>query len=672
MHVPKGEESMKRILWAAAMIALPFALLHAIEADEGERREEGNLVIEGIPEIPARVEERMLQYQNTRSAVLHDWDPSGEGILISTRFGETSQIHQVKQPGGARHQITFFPDAVSDAAMCPDSSQRMFLFMKDVGGSEFYQIFSFDMANGKYELLTDGSSMNGDILWSRRGDRFVYYSTRRNGTDYDLYLASLEKPNEASLILQEGGTWNPVDWSPDDTRLLVSKYVSINETYPHILDLSSGKLTRIHPTDRVIAYGDAAWDRSGDGIFITSDEGSEFKRLRYYDFEKKKFSDITAGIPWDVESVEMSPQGDRLAFTTNEGGVNALYLLDPERKSYKAVPGVPQGLIYGLEFSPDGTRLGFVINTAQTPGDVYVLDTADRSLERWTFSEVGGLDTDSFTAPELIEYETFDSVEGKPRTIPAFYFKPRGEGPFPVIVYAHGGPESQYSPYFSSTFQYWVNELGIAILAPNVRGSSGYGKSFLLLDNGMKREDSVKDIGKLLDWIAGRPELDSRRVAIYGGSYGGYMVLASMIHYPERFTCGVDIVGISSFVTFLENTQDYRRDLRRAEYGDERDPEMRKYLQKISPLGNATAIRKPLFIIQGQNDPRVPVSESEQILEALQTNGGDAWYLLAKDEGHGFVKKSNRDYSTNATVLFLEKYLLQDSREGEVSVKEEL
>lgn len=651
---------MKRVSLTLAVLVLSCPFWCANIAGGADRRELGNLVIEGIPEIPLRIVERMLQYQNTRAALLHDWDPSGSGILISTRFGETTQLHHVKEPGGARYQLTFFPDPVNEAAMCPDPSRRLFLFTKDEGGSEFYQIFSFDMGTGSYEMITDGSSRNGNVLWNHRGDAFVFFSTKRNGTDQDIYITSAGNPHEARPILQAGGTWTPVDWSPDDARLLVSKYVSINETYPHILDAATGKLTRIHPIDRVIAYGPGTWAKSGEGIFITSDEGSEFKRLRYYDLGKKKFRDITSEIPWDVEAVKMSPRGDKLAFTTNEGGVHRLYLLDTASMEYEEIAGMPQGLFYGLKFSPDGRRLGLVINTAQTPGDVYVLDLGDLSLTRWTYSEVGGLDTDTFVVPELIHYETFDSVGGKPRMIPAFYYRPpRGEGPYPVIIYAHGGPESQFVPYFSSTFQYWLNELGTAIVAPNVRGSAGYGKSFLLLDNGRKREDSVRDIGKLLDWIGTRPELDPSRVAIYGGSYGGYMVLASMIRYPERLACGVDIVGISSFVTFLENTQDYRRDLRRAEYGDERDPGMREFLETISPLANASRITKPMLIMQGQNDPRVPVGESEQIVRAIRENGGDVWYVLAKDEGHGFVKKTNRDYSTNATVLFVEEYLLR-------------
>jgi len=323
---------------------------------------------------------------------------------------------------------------------------------------------------------------------------------------------------------------------------------------------------------------------------------------------------------------------------------------------------LPIGQIYGMRFNPDGKRLGLVINRPQpqTPGDIYVQSlTKDMSLERWTYSEVGGLNTSTLVVPELIQYDTFDKVDGKQRKIPAFYFKPnKGKGPFPVVINIHGGPESQYKPFFSSTIQYFVNELGIAVLAPNVRGSSGYGKSYVKLDNGYKREDSVKDIGKLLDWIAGQSELDADRVLVFGGSYGGYMVLSSMTHYNDKLVGGIDVVGISNFVSFLENTKEYRRDLRRVEYGDERIPEMREFLTKISPVTNVDKISKPLLVVQGLNDPRVPVSESEQMVEAIRNNGSPVWYLLGKDEGHGFRKKSNRDFYLNSVVLFLEEYLI--------------
>jgi dipeptidyl aminopeptidase/acylaminoacyl peptidase len=322
------------------------------------------------------------------------------------------------------------------------------------------------------------------------------------------------------------------------------------------------------------------------------------------------------------------------------------------------LPELPVGQIFGLDFSPDGKRLGMTLISSQSPGDAYSIDLASGGLTRWTFSEAGGLDTSRFASPEVVEFPTFDQVGGESRMIPAFYYRPPGEGPFPVVVNIHGGPEGQARPFFNPITQYYVLEMGIAVLFPNVRGSSGYGKSYLLLDNAEKREDSVRDIGALLDWIETRPELDSDRIAVVGGSYGGYMVLASMVHFDDRLRAGIDLVGISNFVTFLENTSDYRRDLRRVEYGDERDPEMRAFLESISPTNHAAKINKPLFVVQGLNDPRVPASESEQMVDVIRDHGGTVWYLMAKDEGHGFDKKANRDYFSHAAVLFLEQYLI--------------
>ncbi|MFH1009409.1 MAG: alpha/beta fold hydrolase [Candidatus Latescibacterota bacterium] len=647
-----------RTAWTAAVFIILFSIPLAFA--QTDRRELGNLVIEGVPEIPQRIVDRMVQYQSARSAYLYDWDPTGKGMLISTRFAETSQLHYVQGPGGTRRQITFFPEPVGGAAMCPDSSSHGFLYTQDTGGGEFYQIFYFDLDNGDYTRLTDGSSRNGGMRWSNRGDRFAYHSTKRNGRDWDLYLGDLDPEHAAQPILQEGGTWFAEDWSPGDTRLLVMKYVSINESYCYALDIASGELSEINPTEGKTQYGSAVWSRDGKGIFLTSDDGSEFLRLRYYDLAEKNCTDLTEEIPWDVEAIELSRQGDRLAFTVNEDGISKLYLMDTRTKTCEQVPGIPVGQIYGLHFHPDGTRLAMVINTPQTPGDVYVLHIDDNALVRWTYSEVGGLDTEGFVVPELIHYETFDQVDGKSRMIPAFYYRPtQGKAPYPVLISIHGGPESQYVLYFSYSVQYDLNELGIAVVAPNVRGSSGYGKKGLALDNGYQREDSVKDIGKLLDWIEKQPELDHTRIAVQGGSYGGYMALAAMTHYNDRLKCGISNVGISNFVTFLENTQDYRRDLRRVEYGDESDPAMRAFLMGISPTTSAHRITKPLFVAQGLNDPRVPVGESEQMVSAVRGNGGQVWYVLAKDEGHGFRKKQNRDYYTNAVALFLEQYLLE-------------
>ncbi len=653
----------QRLLTWAAMPLLVLSLVSAatLPAAAEERREQGNLVIEGVPPIPEDLADRMLQYLNTRAATAWDWDPAGEGLLVFTRFGETTQVHRVAAPGASRQQLTFFAEPVSGATVNPDPQRAGFLFTKDVGGNESYQIYHFDLATGRFRRLTDGRSRNGSVVWSHRGDRFAYHSTRRNGTDWDLWLADPQNPEEARTVLTEGGSWSVLDWSPDDRRLLVMKEVSINQTYLHVLDLKTGALQPVRPTRKPVAFGSALFSKDGQGVWFTSDEGSEFLQLRYVDLASGRMQTLTSGIPWDVSSLELSRDGRTLAFVVNQDGIERLYTMDTRqlRLAPRQVQGLPAGTLSAVRFHPSGQRLAVSVNSSTTPGDVFVLDLAGGAPVRWTFSEVGGLDPATFVEPTLVRYPTFDRVQGRARTIPAFFYRPQGEGPFPVLVNIHGGPESQIQPYFSSFIQYLVNEMGIAVLAPNVRGSSGYGKTYLQLDDGYRREDSVKDIGALLDWIATQKDLDSGRVAVMGGSYGGYMTLASMTHYNDRLRAGVDVVGISNFVTFLENTQDYRRDRRRVEYGDERDPKMRAFMETIAPTTNAHRITRPLFVVQGQNDPRVPVTEAEQMVEVVRRNGGAVWYLMAKDEGHGFARKGNRDVYLQSVVLFLQKFLVE-------------
>ena len=361
---------------------------------------------------------------------------------------------------------------------------------------------------------------------------------------------------------------------------------------------------------------------------------------------------LTSHIPWNVEQISLSGDGRHLAFVVNEGGLSKLHLYDTRTRRARPVAGIPAGRVGGLAFARKAPVLALSLLGATRTGDAYTYDLRSRKLTRWTQSEMGGLDPASLVAPTLVEYETFDRAK-----IPAFYYRPKGSGPFPVVIAIHGGPEGQARPRFNPLTQLLAAEAGIAVLEPNVRGSDGYGKTYLTLDNGAKREDSVKDIGALLDWIGQQKELDAGRVAVVGGSYGGYMVLASLVHFGERIRAGVDVVGISHFVTFLENTAEYRRDLRRAEYGDERDPQMRKLLDSIAPLNHVDKIRSALFVAQGANDPRVPASESEQIVRAVRKSGHDVWYMVAPDEGHGFKKKVNRDTYTLLAVLFLEKHL---------------
>ena len=635
------------------------ALVPGAQAQQ-ERGEMGNLVVDGVPQIPERIQDRLSRYQHIRAASLLGWLPSGQGILIKTRFGQTDQIHLVREPGGVRRQITFFQEPITDVWVSPDPEVNGFLFTKDVGGSEQYQIFYYDLDTGEYEMLTDGESRNGDARWSNRGNRFAFSTTQRNGRDWDVHLVDVSRPGGSVPILEQEGNWEVRDWSPDDKNLLALKYISINESYLYLLDLKTGELLPADPGEEKVAYGGGLFSKEGRGILFTSDRNSEFRHLWYYHLGSGEASILTERINWDVGEFTLSQDGQHLAFVVNEDGIDRLHILGLRTMDELALPSLPVGRIYGLKFNPDGTKLGMVLNTPQTPGDVYVLHLNSNELVRWTYSETGGLGREDFVAPQLIHYETFDRIDRRQRTIPVFYYKPRGEGPFPVIIDIHGGPEIQARPYFSARRQFWVNELDIAVLQPNVRGSRGYGKSYLLLDNGFRREDAVRDIGALLDWIDRQPELDAGRVAVYGSSYGGYMVLSCMTHYNDRLRAGIDLYGISNFVTFLENTKDYRRYLRRAEYGDERDHQMREFLMRISPTTNAAKITKPLFIFQGLNDPRVPLTESEQMVETIRSNGGQVWYVLAKDEGHGLSKKANRDYFYQAMVLFLEMFLLDD------------
>jgi dipeptidyl aminopeptidase/acylaminoacyl peptidase len=625
-----------------------------------ERKEFGSIITENIPQVPARIIERMNQYQSTRSASFSDWEPGGTGMLISTRFGETSQIHYVERPGGARRQITFFPEPAGGAAFYPNTDRRAFLFAMDKGGSEFYQIYYYDMLKGTYSLVTDGKSRNGGGHWSRSGKQFCYTSTRRNGRDNDIYIAQAADPSNSKLLLEVNGSWNVEDWSPDDKKLIVAQGISVTESYLHFVDVQTGSKEQINPSLKT-AYTGALFTGDGKSICYTSDENGDFQQIIHMDIASKKKTILTSKIPWDVTDFDLAPDGKTLVFVVNEGGISTLHLLNLITKKEIDIPASPAGVISGVKYNPAGTLIAMTINTAKTPGDIYTFDVHSKTYVRWTYSEVGGLNTDLFVIPRLITYPTFDSLAGKPRMIPALYYRPEKKSPtpMPVIINIHGGPEGQSLPTFSSTAQYWANELGCAVLLPNVRGSTGYGKNYVSLDNGFNREGSVKDIGALLDWIAGQPELDKKRVAVYGGSYGGFMVLSSLFHYPDKIRCGVDVVGISNFVTFLESTQEYRRDLRRVEYGDERDSTMRKFLMAISPTTNAGKITSPLFVAQGKNDPRVPFTEAEQIVKTVRSNGTNVWYMIAKDEGHGFQKKVNRDYFNNAMTMFFEEFLLK-------------
>jgi dipeptidyl aminopeptidase/acylaminoacyl peptidase len=640
-------------------LLVALLLLAAVEAlaQEAVLAPPDNLVLDNVPAIPTSLAETAGRYAENRAAFPSDWHPQRREMLIGTRFGNTYQTHLVKMPGGARQQLTFFTEPVHGGSFHPRGGDY-FVFSKDVGGGEWYQLFRYDFATRDSVLLTDGKSRNLLGPWSSSGDLIAYTSTRRTGQDTDLWVMNPADPKTDHLLTQlSGGGWSPEDWSPDDKKILLIEWISVNETYVWLVNTATGEKTALTPrrTDEQVAYRNARFSKDGKGVYLTTDKGSEFQQLVYIDLAAKQMKVLSSNIPWDVDDIVLSYDGRWIAFVTNEDGLSALHLLDTTSGGELPVPKLPVGLVGSLLWHRNNHDLAFALTTARSPGDCYSLDITAGKVERWTTSETA-VNTEAFPEAELVRWKTFDG-----KMISGFLYRPPAKfsGKRPVLIDIHGGPEGQSRPGFLGRENYYLNELGIALIFPNVRGSTGYGKTFTKLDNGFLRQDSYKDINALFDWIARRPDLDADRIAVTGGSYGGHMTLAVSTFYSGRIRCSIDIVGMSNLVTFLEHTEAYRRDLRRVEYGDERDPKMREFLERIAPMNNLDKIKKPMIVVAGKNDPRVPVSESDQIVAGLKKEGTPAWYLMAKDEGHGYQKKPNQDFLFYADVVFLQEYLLK-------------
>ncbi len=646
---------MRRIV--IALLFSPSLSAFGVAADEPVPIPSG-LVADGMPPVSRALAAEVARYTEFRSASFVDWHPVEPQMLISTRFGNTQQIHRVKSPGGDRTQLTFAAEPVVNATYEPKAG-RYLVFQKDQGGDEFTQIYRQDLVDGHITRLTDGGrSQNSGVRWSRAGDRIGYNSTRRNGADSDLYVMDPLQPQSDRRVLNvQGGGWSVSDWSPDDGRLLAVEGVSINETRLWSIDVNDGTKTRVSPEGaEPTVWRSALFHPDGKRAYVLTDRDEEVAYLALLDLATGKVQRVSAERSWEVERFDLSHDGATLAFTVNEEGLSKLFLLDTKSGVEREVAAVPVGVIGRIAFHPDGKLLAFSVGNSAAPTDVYALDLSTGAVVRWTESETGGVIL-ALPDPEVVRWKSFDE-----REISGFLYRPapRFSGKRPVLVIIHGGPEGQSRPTFMSRWSYLLDQLGVALLEPNVRGSTGYGKTFVKLDNGMARDGAVADVGALLDWIGRQPDLDASRVMVYGGSYGGFMSLASATHFSDRLRGAIDVVGISNLGTFLDHTEDYRRDLRRVEYGDERDPKMRAYFDRTAPLSNAGKITKPLFVIQGANDPRVPRTEAEQIVAAVRKNDAPVWYLLATNEGHGFNKKENQDYQFFAMVEFLRRYLLAD------------
>ena len=625
----------------------------------------GNLKAEGIPQIPAALAAKVAPYTEFRPATAVSWHPTKRELVVARRAVNTTQLHRAAAPGAELQQLTDFAEPVRFGLWWPRAPDTM-IFSRDAGGNEQQQLYRLDPHGSSPVLLTDATRKHEVAGITHARNRLLVESTdvdntgRRESPTLDIALVDpLDAKSMHKVATLPGTGWGEFTFSFDDRRVAMIEFKSVNESYVWLMDVATGTRRRVLPAGnaspaRPIASSDLNFARDGKGLFFATDRDGEFRKLAYLDVASGAVDYFGEGGDWDVASIALSPDGRTLAVITNEAGVGVLRLYDAATRKALARPGMPIGNVRGLVWHENSRDLAVSVNSAQSPSDVYAIDVRDNRVVRWTEDKVPGLDASAFRSAQPIAWKTFDA-----RTIGGFIVRPpaRFTGKRPVIVSIHGGPEAQARPGFLGRWNYFIDELGIAVIEPNVRGSTGYGKTFVALDNGVQREDSVKDIGALFDWIATQPDLDASRVLVEGGSYGGYMALAVSTRYPERIAGTIDVVGVANFVSFLENTESYRRDLRRVEYGDERDPAMRAFLTRISPVNNAERIKAPLFVVHGRNDPRVPYTEAEQIVNAARKNGAPVWYLLADNEGHGYARKANVDYLFYAMTAFVETYL---------------
>lgn len=615
------------------------------------------LELQGVPKVPVALAERAERYAAFRTASFRDWHPTRRELLIVTRFGEASQVHRVAAPLGMRTQLTFGAGPVQTGiASLPDDAV---LFSRDVGGDERFQLFR-QAADGAVTRLTDGASRNTDPVVSPSGRLVAYGSTRRNGADVDVWISSTTDGATARLLAPlSGGGWAPLAFSLDESKLLAGNFRSSSDAELVVFDVATGEKAPLANGAKGApeAFGKRArFSPDGRAVYVTCDGGADFLRLVRIELANGRRTALTAHLSADVEAFDLSPDGKTLVFATNDRGFSTLRSLDLASRVERPVKDQPKGVIGDLRFHRNGRDLALNVSSNRLGGDVHVLNVARNVVERWTKSETGGFDVSRFSDATLVEWPSFDGLR-----ITGFLFRPpaaRFPGKRPVFIELHGGPEAQWRPQSLGRLNYLVEELGVAVLAPNVRGSTGFGRAFHRLDDGLQREGAIRDVGALLEWIAQQTELDAGRVMVAGGSYGGFLSLATAIEYGARLRGAIDVVGPSNLVTFLENTSPYRRDLRRVEYGDERDPTVRAFLERIAPARRAAALKIPLFVLQGANDPRVPASEAAQMVATVRQNGAPVWSLVARDEGHGFAKKQNADYAFWTQLLFVEAHLL--------------
>jgi dipeptidyl aminopeptidase/acylaminoacyl peptidase len=615
-----------------------------------------NLEVVGVPPIPSKLRHEVQPYANIYGLPLAGWNPVRREIWLKG-LSSVAWISQVTSPKATPETSSIYIQSGGIYDLYFQPQNRYLAYTRDANGDEAFQLYLYEIEGRRSTLLSDGKSRNTEPVWSHAGNQIVYSSSPAGAEGVGLRLLNPFEPKSDRLLEKSSGSYlKAYDWSPDDKTIVYCDFSSNTASSLWLIEVASGKKVLLsEKTARPELYDFPTFSRNGRGIYVVTDHDSDVRRLAYIDLATRKISYVPSPAQWDVEEFQLAPDGRTLAFITNEDGISRLHFFDLGAGVERSVPKLPVGVMSDLKWRNDSTEIAFNFKSSRTPNDVYSVNTQNGKVELWATSVTNGVDTSKFSEPELIHWPTFDK-----RTLSGFLYRPssRFTGKRPVIIDIHGGPEEQYRPGFLNEDNYLVNDLGIAKIYPNVRGSSGYGKSFLSLDNGVRREDAVRDIGALLDWIKAQPNLDAERVLVEGVSYGGYLALATSCAYGDRIRAAISDSGISNLAPFVERTEGWRRELQRSEFGDERDPNLREFMERTAPLNNAGKIKTPLLIIHGQNDPRVPVTDTNKLLAATMDRI-PVWYILAKDEGHGFVKQANRDYRVYASFLFMKEFLLK-------------
>ncbi|WP_327051318.1 S9 family peptidase [Halomicrococcus gelatinilyticus] len=594
------------------------------------------------------------RYLNVRSAHSASFGPDGERLTFLMDTTGVPQVWRLDEPRSWPTQMTFYDERVTFASWSPERDELV--FGMDEGGNERAQLFRLDGDGEAITPLTakpDAKHRWGG--WNSDGSQFAFTSNRRDEAVFDVYVQDRDARGDDAELVYEGDGWLTVaGWSPDDDRLVVSEAYSSFDQDLYVLDLASGDLEHVTPHEGDVRYQSVQWGPEGDALYLVTDEGADTMYLARLDLATTELETVEEGGDWNVDGVALDEDTGRLVYSRNEDGYTDLTVaeLTGERTLREfPTPNLPRGVAGGVSFGPDAEQFAITVTGSTNNTNVYVVETETGDAERWTDASTAGIPPETFVRPRLVHYETFDD-----RDIPAFFSVPEDatDGETPVVVDIHGGPESQRRPSFHAVKQYFLNR-GYAYFEPNVRGSSGYGREYTHLDDVENRMDSVADIEAAVEWLHDQPAVDPDRIVAMGGSYGGFMVLAALTEYPDLWAAGVDVVGIANFVTFLENTGDWRRELREAEYGSLEED--REFLESVSPINNIQDIEAPLYVLHGENDPRVPVGEAEQIADEAAEQGVPVEKLIFPDEGHGFTKLENRIEAYTSIADFLDEHV---------------